>query len=129
MTAQRLIVERKEKSLIEDLYGVIENTSQDKLGLNGPAINALWALHGLGELSGKNAEANAVVVNALKHPSAAVRKNALRVLPRNEASLKAILAAGVLEDADLHTRKDAFLALSEMPTSADAAKNLLHWPR
>ncbi len=121
MTAQRLIVERKEKSLVEDLYDIIETTTQDKLGLNGPAINALWALHGLGELSGQNAAANAVVVNALKHPSAAVRKNALRVLPRNEASLKAILAAGVLEDSDLHTRKDAFLALSEMPTSAEAA--------
>ncbi|MFN5337894.1 MAG: PVC-type heme-binding CxxCH protein, partial [Bacteroidota bacterium] len=125
MTAQRLIVERKEKSLVEDLYDIIETTTQDKLGLNGPAINALWALHGLGELSGQNAAANAVVVNALKHPSAAVRKNALRVLPRNEASLKAILAAGVLEDSDLHTRKDAFLALSEMPTSAEAAKKLI----
>ncbi|NDE61113.1 MAG: dehydrogenase, partial [Cyclobacteriaceae bacterium] len=125
MTAQRLIVERKEKSLVEDLYDIIETTTQDKLGLNGPAINALWALHGLGELSGQNAAANAVVVNALKHPSAAVRKNALRVLPRTEASLKAILAAGVLEDVDLHTRKDAFLALSEMPTSAEAAKKLI----
>jgi HEAT repeat protein len=113
MTAQRLIVERKEKSIVSDLYSLIGNPSQDKVGINGPAINALWALHGLGELSGKNQEATDAVVKALSHPSAAVRKNALRVLPRNEASSKAILNSSLLRDPDLHTRKEAFLALSE----------------
>jgi putative membrane-bound dehydrogenase-like protein len=125
MTAQRLIVERKEKSILSDLYSLIGNQSQDKVGINGPAINALWALHGLGELSGKNQEATDAVVKALSHPSAAVRKNALRVLPRNEASSKAILSSNLLRDADLHTRKEAFLALSEMPSSTEAAKKLM----
>jgi azurin len=125
MTAQRLIVERKEKSILSDLYSLIGNQNQDKVGINGPAINALWALHGLGELTGKNQEATDAVVKALNHPSAAVRKNALRVLPRNEASSKAILSSSLLRDADLHTRKEAFLALSEMPSSSEAAKKLM----
>uniref|UniRef100_UPI004047FE01 PVC-type heme-binding CxxCH protein n=2 Tax=Algoriphagus sp. TaxID=1872435 RepID=UPI004047FE01 len=126
MTAQRLIVERQEKSILSELYSLIENQDQDKVGINGPAINALWALHGLGELTGKNQEATDAVLKALNHPSAAVRKNALRVIPRNETTSKAILSSNLLRDPDLHTRKEAFLALSEMPTSLDAAKILLN---
>uniref|UniRef100_UPI004048C8E1 PVC-type heme-binding CxxCH protein n=1 Tax=Algoriphagus sp. TaxID=1872435 RepID=UPI004048C8E1 len=126
MTAQRLIVERKEKSILSELYSLIENQDQDKVGINGPAINALWALHGLEELTGENQEATDAVLKALNHPSAAVRKNALRVIPRNETTSKAILSSNLLRDPDLHTRKEAFLALSEMPTSLDAAKILLN---
>ena len=85
----------------------------------------MWALHGLGELTGENKEAVQAVEKALKHPSAAVRKNALRVIPRNEASLKAILAGNLTNDPDLHTRKYAFLTISEMPFSEEAAKELV----
>lgn len=125
LTAQRLIVEKQDKSVLADLYKVIADPKVDKVGLNGPAINALWALHGLGELTGENAEASAAVEKALSHPSAAVRKNALRVLPKTEASLTAILNSGVINDQDLHTRKYAFLAISDMPFSEAAAKALL----
>lgn len=125
LTAQRLIVEKQDKSVLKDLYKVIADQKVDKVGLNGPAINALWTLHGLGELNGENAEANAAVEKALSHPSAAVRKNALRVLPKSEASLKSILASNVIKDPDLHTRKYAFLAISDMPFSEEAAKVLL----
>jgi putative membrane-bound dehydrogenase-like protein len=125
LTAQRLIVERQDKSVLKKLYKLIANQKVDKIGLNGPAINALWTLHGLGELNGENAEANAAVEKALYHPSAAVRKNALRVLPKSEASLKAILASNLINDPDMHTRKYAFLAISDMPYSEEAAKALL----
>lgn len=125
LTAQRLIVEKQDKSVLADLYKIIADPKMDKVGLNGPAINALWTLHGLGELTGENADANAAVEKALSHPSAAVRKNALRVLPKSEASLSAILASGVINDPDLHTRKYAFLAISDMPFSEQAAKALL----
>ncbi|MDG1278704.1 MAG: ThuA domain-containing protein [Algoriphagus sp.] len=125
LTAQRLIVETKNKELLSDLYKIIGDQSVDEVGLNGPAINAIWALHGLGELNGENREAEQVIEKALRHPSAAVRKNALRVIPRTDASLKVILASDLLNDSDLHTRKYAFLALSEMPFSEDAAKQLV----
>jgi putative membrane-bound dehydrogenase-like protein len=125
LTAQRLIVEKQDKSVLKDLYKLIADQKVDKIGLNGPAINALWALHGLGELDGENAEAVQVVTKALSHPSAAVRKNALRVLPRNEASLNSILSYNLLNDPDLHTRKYAFLAVSDMPFSEEAAKTLV----
>lgn len=125
LTAQRLIVEKQDKSVLADLYKIIADPKMDKIGLNGPAINALWALHGLGELTGENADANAAVEKALSHPSAGVRKNALRVLPKSEASLKAILASNTVNDPDLQTRKYAFLAISDMPFSEEAAKALL----
>lgn len=125
MTAQRLIVEKQDHSVVEDLYSIIQNQEVDKVGLNGPAVNALWTLHGLGELDGQNDIAIRVVERALNHPSASVRKNALRVLPRTDSTLKAILASNVVNDSDLHTRKEAFLAISDMPFSEDAAKMLV----
>jgi len=125
LTAQRVIVETKNKEVLTDLYQLIADQSQDVIGLNAPAIHALWALHGLGELNGQNKEAEQVVEKALRHPSAAVRKNAIRVIPRTNSSLKAIMASNLLNDPDLHTRKNAFLALSEMPFSEDAAKELV----
>lgn len=125
LTAQRLIVESKNMNVVDGLYDIINSQKVDEIGLNGPAINALWALQGLGVLDGTNADAQQVVEKALTHPSSAVRKNALRVLPRNPSAMSAILASNLLQDEDLHTRKYAFLAASEMPFSEEAAKKLL----
>jgi len=125
LTAQRLIVETQNKEVVDELYNLINSTQVDGAGINGPAINALWTLKGLGELEGNNTKAQEVVAKALSHPSAAVRKNALRVIPRNQAALDAIVAANLMEDANLQTRKNAILAVSEMPASAEISKKLL----
>jgi putative membrane-bound dehydrogenase-like protein len=125
LTAQRLIVESQNKDVVNDLYDLINSTEVDGAGINGPAINALWTLKGLGELDGNNSKAQEVVVKALSHPSAAVRKNAVRVIPRNQATLDAIIAANLLEDANLQTRKNAILAVSELPASDEVSKKLL----
>ncbi|WP_040302790.1 PVC-type heme-binding CxxCH protein [Algoriphagus machipongonensis] len=124
MTAQRLIVETQNKEVVEGLYELINSQEVDEAGINGPAINALWTLKGLGELEGSNSQAQDVVTKALSHPSAAVRKNAVRVLPRNQAGLDAIMTANLMEDANLQVRKFAILAVSEMPAS-DAVSNKL----
>lgn len=125
LTAQRIIVETKNKEVLKGLYDIIADQKVDEVGLNGPAVNAIWVLEGLGELSGENKDAIAALEKALKHPSAGVRKNALRVMPRSPESLKAIIDSDLLNDPDLHTRKYAFLAISEMPFSEDAAKALV----
>ncbi|WP_154857540.1 PVC-type heme-binding CxxCH protein [Cyclobacterium xiamenense] len=124
MTAQRLIVENQKTDLIPELLKLVDDPSVDEIGLNSPAVHALWALHGIGALDGSNQSVNEVVARALKHPAAGVRKNALQVLPRNSASLEAVLATDVLKDPDLNTRKTAFLALADMPSS-ETASNLL----
>lgn len=125
MTAQRLIVENQNKEIIDDLYGLIGSQEVDEIGINAPAIHALWALKGLGELEGENEMAQKVLEKALRHPSAAVRKNVLRVIPRNSESLKAIIASDLMNDSNLQTRKNAFLAIADMPFSQEAASKLL----
>ncbi|QCR22283.1 PVC-type heme-binding CxxCH protein [Pontibacter sp. SGAir0037] len=123
-TAQRLIVENQNKAVIPGLLALIKDQSVDEIGLNSPAVHALWTLHGLGELQGTNKEALAVVKEALKHPAAGVRKNALQVLPRNQETMQAILQANLLNDQNLKTRMAAVLALADMPASPEIGKLL-----
>ncbi|MHA6250267.1 PVC-type heme-binding CxxCH protein [Pontibacter sp. CAU 1760] len=123
-TAQRLIVENQKKDAIPGLYKLIADQSVDEIGLNSPAVHALWTLHGLGALDGSNAEAIAVVRKALTHPAAGVRKNAVQVLPENEKSLHHIIEANLINDPDMNTRMAAVLALADMPASAEAGKLL-----
>jgi putative membrane-bound dehydrogenase-like protein len=115
MTAQRLLVESKKLSVAPDLYKIINNPKVDEIGLNSPAVHALWTLHGLGMLDGSNAEALQVVNKALTHPAAGVRKAAASVLPKNEQSFE-MLQKG-MKDANLNTRLSVFVALIDLPAS------------
>src|SRR5690606_12212050 len=56
MTAQRLLVESGNKNVAKELYGIVKNFEVDEIGLNSPAVHALWTLHGLGLLDGNNEE-------------------------------------------------------------------------
>ncbi|MEO6282121.1 MAG: PVC-type heme-binding CxxCH protein [Dyadobacter sp.] len=115
MTAQRLLVESKKLSVVPDLYKIVNNPKVDEIGLNSPAVHALWTLHGLGALDGSNAEALQVVSKALTHPAAGVRKAAASVLPKNEQSFEMLQKA--LKDPNLNTRLSVFIALVELPAS------------
>ncbi|MCF2498740.1 PVC-type heme-binding CxxCH protein [Dyadobacter chenhuakuii] len=115
MTAQRLLVESKKLSVVPDLYKIIDNPKVDEIGLNSPAVHALWTLHGLGVLDGSNAEALQVANRALTHPAAGVRKAAASVLPKNEQSFE-MLQKG-MKDANLNTRLSVFVALITLPAS------------
>ena len=122
--AQRLLIERGQKDVVPQLVALVKDVSVDAVGTNGPALHALWTLHGLGEMAGPEREGFRVAVGALKHPAAGVRKAAAMVLPKSPESTNAILGAGVLADSDLHTRLAVVLALAEMPESADVAQAL-----
>ncbi len=119
--AQRLLVERGLKDVLPALYDLVRDPSVDAIGLNTAAIHALWTIHGLGALDGKNPEATAIAVAALKHPSAGVRRNAVQVLPRDAEAVSALLGAGVLSDPDAQVRLMALLALADRPASPEAA--------
>jgi putative membrane-bound dehydrogenase-like protein len=114
--AQRLLVERGQSDVVPALVALVKNTTVDPIGLNVGAIHALWTLHGLGALDGKNAEVTAAAVGALKHPSAGVRRNAVQVLPRTPDSVSAMLAAGLTQDADPQVRLLTLLALADQPS-------------
>ncbi len=115
--AQRLLVERGKQDVLPALYALVRDAATDEIGLNVGAIHALWTLHGLGALNGSNAEANAVAIAALKHPSPGVRRNAVQMLPREAKSVDAILAAGLMRDPDPQVRLMTLLALADQPAS------------
>ncbi len=117
MTAQRLLVELNDPQVLPSLYSIIINQRVDEVGLNSPAVHALWTLQGMKVLEAENTEAFRVVVNALSHAAAGVRKAAIQVLPKNQRSLDAIGKSGILNDPNLNTRLAAFVAIADMPAS------------
>jgi putative membrane-bound dehydrogenase-like protein len=135
MTAQRMLVERKKTDVAPALIALVNNQAVDEQGLNVGALHALWTLHGLG-LSG---DALATARKALYHPAASVRRAAIQMLPRDEATLDDVFKAGilpdkqspwtveytvptsVLQDADAHVRLEGVLLLSEYGASPRAS--------
>lgn len=108
MTAQRLLVERGNTKILPELFELAQNQSQDETGMNFGAFHALWTIDGLVSLDA-NKEAREVVQGALRHPSAAVRKAALQMLPRTKASDKVVEESKVLYDKDASVRMAAIL--------------------
>ncbi|MGM9510829.1 PVC-type heme-binding CxxCH protein [Larkinella sp. GY13] len=114
-TAQRLLVERGQKDIVPQLLDLVKDQTLDEIGINPSAIHALWTLQGLGALDGSDANALQTATAALKHACAGVRKTAVQVLPRNEASASALLQANALNDKEPLVVLNTLLALSEMP--------------
>lgn len=123
MTAQRLLVEQGDKSILPELYKLIRNKEVDPLGLNPGALHALWTLEGLGVIS-SDLEALEVVKGALTHPSGAVRKAGIQMLPRNESNDGLLLESKVLNDKDPQVQLAALLYLSEREPSMEIGERL-----
>ena len=112
--AQRLLVEKGDKSVQNKLIGLVKNQNVDEIGLNVGAIHALWTLQGLGLVTSDNSDVVAAVKAALKHPSAGVRRNAVKVLPKSDASALAVIEAGCHVDRDPDVKLAALLALGDL---------------
>ena len=112
-TAQRLLVESKDIKVAPELYKIINSNKLDEIGINPPAIHALWTLHGLGLLN-NNPSAIAVAISALKNGSGGVRKAAVEVTKTLPNIVKAYQNAKIFEDADLRVRLAAVIALADM---------------
>jgi putative membrane-bound dehydrogenase-like protein len=124
LTAQRLLVERANTDVVPQLLALARDRSVDELGLNPGALHALWTLHGLGQLNGSNRQAADAATAALRHPSAAVRKAAVQVLPANPSTLGELRTAGLLEDRDPKVKLAAVLAISQLPESEELGQLL-----
>ncbi|XWW44433.1 ThuA domain-containing protein [Fibrella sp. USSR17] len=111
MHAQRMLVERGNKDVAPQLWAIVNDPSVDEIGINAPAVHALWTLHGLGAISPNELE------KALKHPCAGVRKTAVQVMPRTSAGTTTLLAQRALYDAEPLVVLNSLLALSEAPAS------------
>lgn len=124
MTAQRLLVEAKDKAALPGLYQIINEQKTDEIGLASPAVHALWTLHGFGILDGTNAEAPQVVLNALKSKVPGVRKAAVSVLPKDKQTILAIQNNNLLLDPDLNVRMNVVLAVAALPPSPELGKSI-----
>ncbi|MCC9604132.1 ThuA domain-containing protein [Stieleria sp. JC731] len=125
--AQRLLVEsgNTESAVIDALIALVNDQSTDEIGLNAAAIHAMWTLQGLGVLDGSHSKANAAVVSALNHPSAGVRRNAIKVLPKNEKNFESVVESKILADIDPIVRLSALLATADWSSNETAGAAVL----
>ncbi len=123
MHAQRLLVERGNKDVVPQLIALVKDNSVDEIGLNPAAIHALWTLHGLGAMN--DAAVLEASTAALRHPSAAVRKNAVQVLPKNATTAQALLSVDALHDKEPLVVLNSLLAFTETPLSPAIENALL----
>ena len=115
LSAQRLLVDQDRKDAIPMLAALIT------AGTNSlAATHALYALDGLGAFAGAESKMTAVLRAGLTHPAPVVRRAALTILPRKSDSVATILSLGLLKDPDAMVKKDALLALAEMPGVEEA---------
>jgi uncharacterized protein len=127
--AQRKLVERAAvrpdggRDVVPAIIQLVENSSVDALGLNPAAIHAIWTLRQLGALEGSTADSLSLarVQSALAHPSAGVRMNALKALPRDAGTLVKLSGSTVLDDPAPLVRLAVLEALGEWPSSPEAA--------
>jgi len=127
--AQRALVERAAgrpdggRDVVPALVALVESPSVDAIGLNPGAIHAIWTLRQLGVLEGPHADGLAVarVQSALAHPSAGVRMNAVKALPRDGGLLLKLAGSPVVADPAPLVRLAVLEALGECPPSAEAA--------
>ncbi|MFO0924959.1 MAG: PVC-type heme-binding CxxCH protein [Pirellulales bacterium] len=127
LTAQRLLIQNgvKDPKAVEALVQLATSEKTDGIGLNVGAMHALWTLHGLGMVQAKNGNVWAAVEKALKSPVAGVRRAAIQVLPRDNASAQKIISAGLQKDSDPQVRLAAFLQISDATGSADQVAQAL----
>ncbi len=123
MTAQRLLVEKGDKSVLPALYSAIKESKPDALGLNAGALHGLWALEGLGVIPSE-AQALEVVKNALKNEDAAVRKAAIQILPRNSDTDNLFLKSDILNDVDPGVQLATLLYFAEREPSVEVGQKL-----
>ncbi|MCO5239439.1 MAG: ThuA domain-containing protein [Chitinophagaceae bacterium] len=122
-TAQRLLVENKDLSVVPDLVKLVNNKSVDAIGLNPAAVHALWTLDGLDAWeSGK--EALNAAIGALSHPSAGVRKTAVRVLPPTAETAELIRISSLFTDSNRQVILQAILKICDLPESEILGKKL-----
>ncbi|RTE53099.1 dehydrogenase [Arenibacter aquaticus] len=123
MTAQRLLVENGSQEVVPQLIELIENRKVDELGLNPGALHGLWTLEGLGAIS-SDTQVMEIVKSALSHPSAAVRKAAIGVLPKNNTIDSLLLKTDILEDEAAEVQLAALLYFAEREPSMEIGKRL-----
>jgi putative membrane-bound dehydrogenase-like protein len=118
LTAQRLLVDNKRT----DAAPALKKRVKSGAGGTG-AIHALWSLQGIGALDKDTHQ------KALMDKDPALRRNAIRALPANEAGRQLFFSSPVIQDPDLLTREAAFVKLAQFPTIPEIKTVVAQLPR
>ena len=118
LTAQRLLVDNQMKDAVPALKKRVSSGSGGK-----GAIHALWSLEGIAALDKDTHQ------KALLDKDPAVRRNAVRALPANEAGRQLFFSSAVIQDPDLLTRQTALVKLAEFPTIPEIQTVVAQLPR
>lgn len=105
ISAQRLLVERQDSSVVRDLERMARESTSPVARLH-----ALWTLDGLGSLSSD------LVLDALSNPHPAVRANAVRLAEArlSDTAIRAKLPA-MASDTDAHVQFQVACTLTRLP--------------
>lgn len=122
-TAQRLLVENGDVSVIPELIKLVKNKKTDVIGLNPAAVHALWTLDGLHAFNTSKDALNALT-DALTHPSTGVRKTAVKLLPATAETGDLMLNASILADSNKQVVLQAILKICDLPQSDLLGKKL-----
>jgi len=130
LTAQRLLIERRageNSNVLSPLLSLLDDQTVDAAGLNVGAIHALHTLAGLGYITLEpRRKATGMVrhslAKAMSHPSNAVRRNTIAVLPSNRHTLNFLMkqnawTGGKNPQVDLQL----LLKIAELPPFAEDA--------
>jgi azurin len=98
---------------------MVKDQTLDEIGINAAGIHALWTLKGL------NALDNNTIEIALKHPSSDMRKNAIKAMDFNAASVDLILKYDLLNDPEKLVVMNALLLMSKSPLNEIAENRIL----
>jgi putative heme-binding domain-containing protein len=110
LNAQRLLIDRKEKSLVPAIMKMAQN-SNSALG----RLHALWTLEGMGELRLD------LIKQVLKDPVAGVRENAIQLTGLNLDSPDLRIALmGLQDDVDAKVRFQLLCILGSKEFASDA---------
>jgi putative membrane-bound dehydrogenase-like protein len=120
-TAQRLLVEKNDFTFdgVRTLEKMVRNQAVDDVGINAGAIHAIWVL------AAKNRWKGNIVAEAMRHPSAAVRRNAIAAAVPNTESANFIAENRSVLDPDGQVRLAAMLCLADCPAGSPNLEDLL----
>jgi putative membrane-bound dehydrogenase-like protein len=130
LTAQRLLVERGDTSVVPDLCELVSDQKVDEIGLNVGAIHALWTLEGLHQFGNPSDRVNGALMAGLRHPSIAVKRAAIMVAPRDPNLFSRLQQSHLIGDVEPQLGLTVLLAISESPVqtvTGHALAEMVRW--
>jgi uncharacterized protein len=125
MQAQKILIKKAMDdktmalTLIPLLESALKSRIKDAIGNDPVCLHALWTLQGMGLFEKEPSKWNPVLKTLLLHPSASIRMNVIKAMPRSRESSLALMEQGRVNDPDAHVRLQALLMLAAIPDKVE----------